>query len=110
MPAAALTRKTFGEHFGPVIASEKETVVAISVLLRSATWPTARVAPEFTVPVRKSTFSTWNSFSAFCVATAGLASLSSKTSSILRPSTPPPSLTSLVASSRPQRTCWPMPA
>ena len=77
MPARALTRNTLGLHLSAVIESANDTVVAINRLLRSATWPTARVEPEFTVPVRKSTLPTWNSFSAFCVATAGLASSSS---------------------------------
>ena len=61
----------------PVIASENDTVVAARRWLRSATCPTASVEPEFTVPVRKSTFATWNSFSAFCTATFGFASSSS---------------------------------
>ena len=77
MPARAFTRNTLGEHLSAVMLSAKDTVVAIRRSLRSATWPTARVAPEFTVPVRKSTLLTWNSFSAFCTATAGLASSSS---------------------------------
>ena len=64
MPAAALTRNTLGEHLSPVIASENDTVVETRRLLRSPTWPTASVLAEFTVPVRKSTFSTWSSFSA----------------------------------------------
>ena len=77
MPARALTRNTFGEHLSVVIESANDTVVAISLPARSATWPTASVAPELTVPVRKSTLFTSNSFSAFCTATAGLASSSS---------------------------------
>ena len=93
-----------------MIASENDTVVAISRLLRSATWPTASVEPEFTVPVRKSTLFTWNSFSAFCVATAGLASSSSYISSSLRPIMPPAALICAAARSRPHFTCWPMPA
>jgi hypothetical protein len=45
MPARALTRNTLGEHLSPVMESAKETVVAISRLLRSATCPTASVEP-----------------------------------------------------------------
>ncbi len=77
MPARALTRNTLGEHLSPVMESAKDTVVAISRLLRSASCPTASVEPLLTVPVRKSTLFTWNSFSAFWTATAGLASSSS---------------------------------
>ncbi len=44
-----------GEHWSPVMESANDTVVAISLPARSASWPTASVEPEFTVPVRKST-------------------------------------------------------
>jgi len=54
-----------GEQRSPVMESANETVVAISLPARSASWPTASVEPELTVPVRKSTLATSNSFSAF---------------------------------------------
>src|ERR1019366_4423053 len=104
-PARAFTRYTFGEHLSPVMESANETVVAISLPARSATWPTANVEPEFTVPVRKSTLPTWKSLSAFCTDTDGLASSSSKVNSTWRPMMPPAALTSLVASSSPHFTC-----
>src|SRR5215204_1157139 len=90
----------YGLQLAPRRASELQPVLMNTVLRRFATWPMARPEAEEISPMIMATLSRSMMRSALAEAVCGLTE-SSITSSILRPITPPPELTSSCASLTP---------
>src|SRR5215475_9221427 len=87
-----LMRKTYGLP-DTVILPEEDVSTSIGTLYSMSLGITARVSVELQAPIITGTLSLAMSFSAVATASVGLDLLSSMTSWILRPSTPPALLT-----------------